>query len=195
MKKCLVSGSFDPITKGHIEIIKKACDMCDNVIVGVFNNEEKEYLFDLSARVKLCRLACEEMPNVQVVGDSGMVCDFCKANNIDLIVRGFRNKVDYEYETQMAKYNFQHSGVITYLLPASEKFDDISSSKARYELCKMFDICNKNNDNSACQMKAITEQCLQEYTCDNAVCDTKDLKINDLLPEKVWEEIRRIKNA
>lgn len=169
--------------------------MCDNVIVGVFNNEEKEYLFDLSARVKLCRLACEEMPNVQVVGDSGMVCDFCKANNIDLIVRGFRNKVDYEYETQMAKYNFQHSGVITYLLPASEKFDDISSSKARYELCKMFDICNKNNDNSACQMKAITEQCLQEYTCDNAVCDTKDLKINDLLPEKVWEEIRRIKNA
>lgn len=195
MKKCLVSGSFDPITKGHIEIIKKACDMCDNVIVGVFNNEEKEYLFDLSARVKLCGLACEEMPNVQVVGDSGMVCDFCKANNIDLIVRGFRNKLDYEYETQMAKYNFQHSGVITYLLPASEKFDDISSSKARYELCKMFDICKKNKVNSSCQIQDIKEQCLQEYTCDNAVCDTKDLKINDLLPGKVWEEIRRIKNA
>ena len=53
MKKCLVSGSFDPITKGHIDIIKKAAEMCDNVIVGVFNNEEKEYLFDLSARLKL----------------------------------------------------------------------------------------------------------------------------------------------
>ncbi len=195
MKKCLVSGSFDPITKGHIDIIKKAADMCDNVIVGVFNNEEKEYLFDLSARVKLCDLACEEMPNVQVVGDSGMVCDFCKLNDIDFIVRGFRNKVDYEYETQMAKFNFQHSGVITYLLPASEKFDDISSSRARYALCKMFETCKKNNDISDCQMKDIKQQCLQEYTCDNEVFDTKDLKINDLLPEKVWKEIRRIKNA
>ncbi len=94
MKKCLVSGSFDPITNGHLDIIKRACDISDIVIVGVFNNEEKEYLFDLTTRVHLCEIATTDLEKVQVCGSSGMVCDFCKANNIDFIVRGFRNEKD-----------------------------------------------------------------------------------------------------
>lgn len=195
MKKCLVSGSFDPITNGHIDIIKKACEMCDNVIVGVFNNEEKEYFFDLDTRVKLCRLACEDMKNVQVVSDSGMVCDYCKANNIDLIVRGFRNKVDYEYETQMAKFNFQNSGVMTYLLPASKSFDNVSSSRVRNALCAMFDDCTNSKDCSIVQKIHMNEKCICNDVGVNAMQNTKDLEINDLLLDKVWAEIRRIKNA
>ena len=76
MKRCLISGSFDPITIGHIDIIKKALDIGYSVIVGVFNNEEKEHLFDLKTRVKLCKIAIQGLENVQVIGSNGMVSDF-----------------------------------------------------------------------------------------------------------------------
>lgn len=131
MKKCLISGSFDPITYGHIDIIQKALKMFNKVVVCVFNNEEKSYLFDLDKRVELCKLALAKYENVEVMGDSGMVFEFCKKNNIDAIVRGFRNSKDYAYETEMAEFNYKNCGVMTYLLPADKKFDFISSTTAR----------------------------------------------------------------
>lgn len=138
MKTCLVSGSFDPITLGHLDIIEKACNMCDKVIVGVFNNEEKTYLFDLKTREKLCKIAVKTMPKVQVSCSNGMVSDFCKENDVDCIIRGFRDEVDYNYETQMAKYNFEHCGVKTLLMSAKNALENVSSSKVRELL--------KNND-------------------------------------------------
>ena len=131
MKKCLISGSFDPITCGHIDIIEKALAMSNKVVVGVFNNEEKTYLFNLNERVQLCKLALEKYDNVEVVGDSGMVFEFCNKYDIDIIIRGFRNNVDYAYETEMAKFNYDKCGVKTILLPADKKFDNRSSTIAR----------------------------------------------------------------
>lgn len=166
MKKCLVSGSFDPITTGHLDIIKKACWEFDQVIVGVFNNEQKTYTFDLNLRVELCKIATEDLSNVLVLGDSGMVFEFCKRHNIDAIIRGFRNSTDYSYETEMAQFNYNHCGVMTYLLPAKEDAFDISSSAVR---------------------KLIFENDLTE--------ENKFEEITKYLPKKVWAEIRRIKNA
>lgn len=153
MKKCLVSGSFDPITNGHLDIIKRACDISDIVIVGVFNNEEKEYLFDLTTRVHLCEIATTDLEKVQVCGSSGMVCDFCKANNIDFIVRGFRNDKDYAYETEMAHFNYENSGVVTYLLPAGEDFINVSSSNVR----NIINIDTKENVNKYLPIEVIEQ--------------------------------------
>lgn len=194
MKKCLVSGSFDPITNGHIDIIKKASEMCDIVIVGVFNNEEKEYAFDIKDRFALCKIACENMPKVQVYCDNGMVCDFCKKHNIDLIIRGFRNNVDYAYETEMAKFNFFHSGVMTYILPASKLLDKVSSSMVREAISKLSAKNIKIEDSCAIDKKEYVSKS-SDFDCATTSKNTNDMEINDLLPTKVWAEIRRIKNA
>lgn len=131
MSKCLVSGSFDPITNGHIDIIKRAVKMFDEVVVCVFNNEDKQYMFNLEERVRLCKIALNGMSNIEITGYSGMLFDFCKKNGITHIVRGFRNSADYAYETDMAKFNYMHCGVMTYLLPADKSVKEISSSVVR----------------------------------------------------------------
>lgn len=131
MKKCLVSGSFDPITNGHLQVIAEAARLCDKVVVGVFNNEDKQYLFDIDTRRQLAEIATENMTNVEVIASPGMVSDFCRQNGIDCIVRGFRNSEDYEYETQMSKYNYQNAGVLTYLIPARAPYDKVSSTAVR----------------------------------------------------------------
>ena len=66
IKKCLISGSFDPITKGHIDLLERALQISNQLIIGVFNNEEKEYLFDFESRVKLCSIATKHFERVQV---------------------------------------------------------------------------------------------------------------------------------
>lgn len=131
MKVCLISGSFDPITLGHMDIIKRASKMFDKIIIGVFNNEEKTYLFDMEKRVKLCSIATKSIYNVEVKSSKGMVFDFCRENNINYIVRGFRDEKDYAYETEMARFNFEHSSVKTILLAANDTLEDISSSRVR----------------------------------------------------------------
>lgn len=131
MSKCLVSGSFDPITNGHIDIIRRASSMFDTVIVGVFNNEEKEHMFKLNQRVYICKVATTDMKNVHVFGCNDMLYEFCAKNKITHIVRGFRDNKDYAYETEMAVFNFEHCGVMTCLLPSDKTLDSISSSKVR----------------------------------------------------------------
>lgn len=154
MKVCLISGSFDPITTGHMDIIERACQMFDKVIIGVFNNEEKTYLFDMAKRVKFCCIATKAFNNVEVVSSEGMVFDFCLKYNIDCIVRGFRNEKDYQYETEMAKFNFEHCGVQTILLNATNALEDISSSRVREFL--------KEND-----------KLVEKYVPDEVLCEIR----------------------
>lgn len=163
IKKCLISGSFDPITKGHIDLLERALQMSDQVIIGVFNNEEKEYLFDFELRVKLCNIATKHFERVQVIGDAGMLYEFCKRENIDGIVRGFRNYTDYEYETEMAKFNYLNCGVMTYLLPASSGYSKLSSSIVR----QLFNNCkSKFNDSKK------TEE-IENYLPKDVVCEIR----------------------
>ena len=129
--KGLFTGSFDPITLGHVDIIKRASSLVDVLVVGVFNNEQKTYLCNLENRVNIVKLALDNIQNVSVVGSSGTVVDFCQNNGIEQIYRGFRNSIDYEYELEMAVYNNKNSGILTCLLPAKEEFSCMSSTKAR----------------------------------------------------------------
>ena len=124
----LITGSFDPVTVGHVDIVSRVAQRFEKVTAAVFVNAQKEYLLSLSEKIELLRIACLPFPNVRVTGDPGMVCDFCKANDVDVIVRGVRDEKDLAFELLSAEYNFAHSGVRTLLLTASEEYRHISSS-------------------------------------------------------------------
>lgn len=133
--RCLISGSFDPITKGHIYLVKKAVDMADEVFVTVFNNETKSYMFSMEERIEIVKKTLKDIANVKVFGYDGYVIDFCKEHGIDFIVRGFRNETDYAYESEMAKWNLEHGGVETLILPCSdESLSNVSATSAREEI-------------------------------------------------------------
>lgn len=136
--RALVMGSFDPITLGHLDIIKRANDLVDEVVVCVMINPDKEGVFDIATRIRLIKLATEDMP-VQVDSFKGMCYDYCIKNSIDVIVRGYRDENDYAYEKEMADFNKEHCGVETILLEADKKLADVSSSLVRE---KIFDADN-----------------------------------------------------
>jgi len=96
--KVLYTGSFDPITVGHLDIIKRISKMFDTVVVTVFNNKEKKYWFSIEERCQMVKDAVKDLKNVEVDFTEGLVVDYCKNNNISIIIRGLRAVSDYEYE-------------------------------------------------------------------------------------------------
>ena len=102
-----ISGSFDPITYGHLDIIRRAAEVFDKVIVGVLKNQTKTPLFDFDERVEMIREVVKEFPNVEVVSFHGLLIEFTKKMNADVIVRGIRAVSDFEYELMMAQTNKQ----------------------------------------------------------------------------------------
>ena len=105
MKKAVFPGSFDPITLGHCEIIEKACEIFDEVIVSVGNNSDKNYKFSLNKRLKFISDEFINNPKVFVEKYEGLTVDFCKNKNIKHIVRGLRNPADFEFEKKIALFN------------------------------------------------------------------------------------------
>ena len=95
-------GTFDPLTLGHLDIIKRASKIFDKVIIAVAKSPSKHTLFDLDTRVLLCRESTKDLSNVSVTGFSGMLVDFLKEKNANILVRGVRTVADYDYETQLA---------------------------------------------------------------------------------------------
>ena len=127
--KALISGSFDPITNGHLDIIKRAAAIFDEVTVGVFINAQKEYFFDISERVALVSEAVKALSNVKVDHSDGYVAKYVEENKIDVIVKGVRNAVDFEYEAKIDKVNKQiYAGAETLLLIASKETEELSST-------------------------------------------------------------------
>ena len=127
--KALVCGSFDPVTNGHIDLIKRAAAMFESVTVGIFVNSEKTYMFSADERRNMLEIATEEIKNVEIDISEGYVADYVKAHGIGVIVKGVRNSVDYEYELRMAKYNKEHApDTETVFLPASDETESLSSS-------------------------------------------------------------------
>jgi pantetheine-phosphate adenylyltransferase len=105
MSKAIYPGSFDPVTLGHLDIIKRSAEMFDQLIVGVLNNTAKSPLFSLEERVNMLENVVSDMPNVKVVGFEGLLVDFARQNDIKVIVRGLRAVTDFEYELQIAQSN------------------------------------------------------------------------------------------
>ena len=102
MKTAVYPGSFDPITYGHLDIIKRAASMFDKVIVAVMCNSAKTPLFTLDERVKMIKESVTGIDNVVVESFSGLLIDYCKKENIHIVIRGLRAITDFEYELQIA---------------------------------------------------------------------------------------------
>lgn len=125
-------GSFDPITNGHFDIIKRAAKVFDKVIVGVLINPDKNCLFNPEERVELIRRVTSGYSNVEVLSFSGLLIDFVRQNNSKIILKGLRTLTDFEYEFQMALMNKQlDSSIETVFMMTSAKNSFLSSSSVK----------------------------------------------------------------
>ena len=131
MKRAVCPGSFDPITYGHLDIIERASAQFDEVIVAVGNNRVKEGYFSVEERMKMIAETTAKFGNVKVDSWKGLLGDYCKANNIDVIIKGLRAMSDFDYELQMAQVNLQGSGVESMFMATSPSHSFLSSSLIR----------------------------------------------------------------
>lgn len=132
--KALFPGSFDPITYGHLDIIQRCTRLFDEVVVGIGHNITKKYLLSLEQRLKLLLEVTKDLPQVEILPISGVLVDFCVAENIDVVVKGLRFAADFDYELQQAHLNALLSGnrkLETLLLPAGKEWGTISSTMVR----------------------------------------------------------------
>lgn len=129
MSIAVYPGSFDPITNGHIDIIKRGAKIFDKIIVGVLVNIDKKHLFEIDERVKLIKRVTNDMENVEVVSFNGLLVDLLKEYNANVILKGLRNSTDFEYELQMAYINKElDSNIETICMMSSSDNLHISSS-------------------------------------------------------------------
>ena len=132
MSVAVYPGSFDPITNGHIDIIKRGSKIFDKIIVGVLVNVDKKHLFEIDGRVKLIKRVTNDIENVEVISFNGLLVDLLKEYNANVILKGLRNSTDFEYELQMAYINKElNSDIETLCMMSSPENLHISSSCVR----------------------------------------------------------------
>ena len=132
MKTAIYPGSFDPVTLGHYDIIERSSQIFDRLIVGVLNNSAKSPLFSVEERVKMLEEVTKELPNVEIKSFDGLLIDFARENQAQVIVRGLRAVTDFEYELQMAQMNRVIAPEIdTLFLTTNLKYAYLSSSIAK----------------------------------------------------------------
>ncbi len=129
--KVILPGSYDPVTLGHLEIIKAAKERYEEIFVVAFINPDKKYFFSEEERLDMLRLATADIDNVTVDFSFGRVVDYMKEKGIERIVKGYRNETDLAYERIQEEYNFTHGGYETELIPCSDDYREISSTLAR----------------------------------------------------------------
>lgn len=133
MKRAVYPGSFDPVTYGHLDVIRRASEMFDVLIVSVLNNKMKNPLFSVEERVRILKEATKNISNVQVDSFSGLLINYAAENNIHVAVRGLRAITDFEYELQIAQTNRKLSGgeLDTVFLTTSLEYAYLSSSSVK----------------------------------------------------------------
>ena len=158
MKIAVYPGSFDPVTFGHLDIIKRASKMFDEVIVAVMCNSAKTPLFSLDERVKMLQESVKDLSNVKIESFSGLLIDYCTSADIHIVIRGLRAITDFEYELQIAQTNkeLSHNQVDTVFLTTSLKYSYLSSSVVK-------EIASYNGDISPCVPEFIAERLYQKY--------------------------------
>ena len=139
MKRAVFPGSFDPLTLGHYDIIKRSITLFDEVIVAIGINGDKKYMFSLEERQQFIEDAFKDEPKVKVVTYTGLTVDFCQKNDIDFILRGLRNPADFEFEKAIAHTNRKLSKIETVFLLTAARTSYISSSIVR-------DVIRNNGD-------------------------------------------------
>jgi pantetheine-phosphate adenylyltransferase len=124
----LCPGTFDPVTNGHLDIIERAARRFDALLVGVLDNPTKQPLFAAEERVSMLKEATHHLSNVEVDAFSGLLVDYAKRRDADVVVKGLRAVTDFEYEIQMAQMNHSLSGLETLFMTAAPQWSFLSSS-------------------------------------------------------------------
>jgi pantetheine-phosphate adenylyltransferase len=128
VRRAVCPGSFDPVTHGHLDIVGRAAQLFDEVIVAVGTNASKHRLFTPEERMTMLRRACEPWDNVRVDSFSGLLTDFCREHDVRAIVKGLRAVSDFDYELQMAQMNASLAEVETVFVPTSPEWSFLASS-------------------------------------------------------------------
>ncbi len=145
MEAAIYPGSFDPVTYGHLDVIKRAAKIFDELTVSVLDNHLKTPLFSVEERVNILKEATKDLPNVRVESFSGLLIDYAKEKNINVAIRGLRAITDFEYELQIAQTNRKLSNgkLDTMFLTTSLEYAYLSSSSVK-------EIASFNGDISQC---------------------------------------------
>lgn len=135
MSLAIVPGSFDPMTLGHLELVRTAAKRYDEVVVAIMVNRSKKYLFDLNTRLAIAEETVKELSNVRVITENGMLIDLFDRLGADAVCKGWRNQRDYDYELHMADWNSSHNPRFrTEMIRAKKSVENISSSEVRRRL-------------------------------------------------------------
>ena len=151
MKRALFPGSFDPITLGHYDIIKRGIHLFDEIIVAIGINSEKKYMFSLDERKHFIETAFKDQAKVKVATYEGLTIDFCKEIDAQFILRGLRNPADFKFEKAIAHTNRKLSKIETVFLLTAARTSYISSSIVR-------DVIRNNGDYSQLVPKSVRIQ-------------------------------------
>ena len=130
----ILPGSYDPVTVGHVDIIRRAAEKYGEVYAVVFINPDKEYTFSLDDRVAMLMLATEDIEGCMVSYSMGRVVDYMREHGIEKIVKGYRSEADLAYERPQAQYNMHHGGYETEFMRSAPEHEHISSTLARERL-------------------------------------------------------------
>ncbi len=162
MKRAVYPGSFDPMTYGHLDIIRRAAKIFDVLIVSVLNNKEKTPLFSVEERVKILKEATKDLPNVQIDSFSGLLIDYADAKDLHVAVRGLRAITDFEYELQIAQTNrkFSDGRLDTMFLTTSLEYAYLSSSTVK-------EIASFGGNISQCVPDFVAELIYEKYRLKN----------------------------
>ena len=132
MLRAIYPGSFDPVTYGHIDIMRRSCKIVDELIVGVLSNKAKIPLFSVAERVKMLKEVTKDLDNIRIVPFDGLLVEFASRMNAGLVIRGLRAITDFEYELQMSQTNQKlDPNIETMFLTTSIEYSYLSSTTVR----------------------------------------------------------------
>ena len=158
MKKAVYSGTFDPVTYGHISVLKKAANIFDEIVVAVARDNYKNTLFTIDERVELLKKCTKDLPNVTVEGFEGLLVNYAAKIGAQAIIRGLRMVSDFDYEMQMASFNKAlDQNIETVFFAASNDYSYLSSSMIR-------NIASLNGDVSAFVPEAVNKALAEKYS-------------------------------
>lgn len=158
MKTAIYPGSFDPVTYGHLDVIKRAATMFDELTVSVLDNVNKIALFSVTERVNILKEVTKEMPNVKVDSFSGLLIDYARKKDVHIVIRGLRAVTDFEYELQIAQTNrtLSKGSLDTVFLTTSLEYAYLSSSSVK-------EIASFHGDVSQCVPDFVAEMIYEKY--------------------------------
>ncbi len=161
MRAAIYPGSFDPVTYGHLDIIRRASSIFDELTVSVLNNNTKTPLFSVEERVKMLKEATKDLPNVTVDSFSGLLIDYAQRKGVHVAIRGLRAITDFEYELQIAQTNrkFSDGDLDTVFLTTSLEYAYLSSSTVK-------EIASFNGDISKCVPDFVAGLIYEKYGYD-----------------------------